>query len=258
MFNDAALRAEMNLVAVNSINWARIAAQIVYYFYAATRLGGPATAPSFVVPTGNFGNIYSAYAAAQMGLPIAKLAAATNVNNAVHRFFTIGTIAASQVQPTISPSMDIQVPSNLERLLFALSGQDGAALRGIMAADTLRVSPMALGQARQYFTSAAIDDATTLAEIAKTYQDHGYLLDPHGAVGVAAARQLTKELPDPVVCLACAHPAKFPETIFRAIGKKPDLLPSVAALYERPERIAILPPDLERVTDYIRQRAGKA
>ncbi|MGB4100475.1 MAG: threonine synthase [Alphaproteobacteria bacterium] len=254
MFNNAALRAEMNLMAVNSINWARIAAQIVYYFYAATRLGGPTTAPSFVVPTGNFGNIYSAYAATQMGLPVAKLAAATNANNAVHRFFTTGAIVPTAAQPTLSPSMDIQVPSNLERLLFALTGQDGAILRAIMAASTLRVAPVALGQARQYYTSAAIDDAATLKEISQVYHDHSYLLDPHSAVGVAAARQLTKELPDPVVCLACAHPAKFPEAIIRAIGKKPDLLPSVAALYEKAERVTILPPDLEKVMAFVRGR----
>ena len=258
LFNNASIRAEINPVAINSINWARIAAQIVYYFYAATRLGAPERALSFVVPTGNFGNIYSGYAAGQMGLPVAKLAAATNANDAVHRFFTTGTIVPSVAQPTLSPSMDIQVPSNLERLLFALTGQDGVVLRGIMAARELSVAPLALGQARQYFTSAAIDDVTTLETIAATYSDHGYLLDPHSAVGVAAAQKLTKELPDPVVCLACAHPAKFPETINRAIGKKPDLLPAIAALYERPERMAVLAPDAGKVADYIRQnRTGK-
>lgn len=253
MFNDPGLRSELNLTAVNSINWARIAAQIVYYFYAATRLGAPDKALSFVVPTGNFGNIYSGYAASQMGLPIAKLAAATNANNAVHRFFTTGAIVPTAAQPTLSPSMDIQVPSNLERLLFALTGNDGAALREIMAASTLKVAPVALGQARQHFTSAAVDDAMTTATIAAVYQDHGYLLDPHSAVGVAAARLLTKELPDPVVCLACAHPAKFPETIFQAIGKKPDLLPAVAALYERPERMTVMPADPVQLLDYVRR-----
>lgn len=252
MFNDPALRSALNLMAVNSINWARIAAQIVYYFFAALRLGAPDKAPSFVVPTGNFGNILAGFAATQMGLPIAKLAAATNANNAVHRFFTTGAIVPADVQPTLSPSMDIQVPSNLERLLFTLTGQDGAAVRRIMTAHNLQVSPFGLGQARQYFTSTAIDDSETLATIQKTYADSHYLLDPHSAVGVAAARRLAHELPDPVICLACAHPAKFPETAARATGHNPDLPPMIAMLYNRPERLTILSPDPAKIIDFIR------
>lgn len=254
LFNDPQQRAALNLTAVNSINWARIAAQIVYYFVAAVRLGAPAVAPSFVVPTGNFGNIFAGFAALQMGLPIAKLAAATNRNDAVHRFMSQGVIAPQPMQASLSPSMDIQVPSNLERLLFLLTDGDGAAVRDIMAARDLRVSQQALGKARQYFTSAAVDDAQTLQTMRATYAATGIILDPHTAVGVAAAHMLRHELPDPVVCLACAHPAKFPETVERALGQPMALPPAVAALNDLPERVTILPPDLARITQFIRER----
>lgn len=253
MFNNPALRAELNLTAVNSINWARIAAQIVYYFVAAARLGAPDIAPSFVVPTGNFGNIFAGFAAMQMGLPIAKLAAATNSNNAVHRFFTRGVIVPTAMQSTLSPSMDIQVPSNLERLLFTLAGDDGAAVRTMMATRDLSVTPIALGQARQYFTSATIDDNATMRVMRRVQQETGYLLDPHTAVGVAAAEVLVNELPDPVVCLGCAHPAKFPETMERALGASITLPPAVTALYDLPERLTSMPPDYARITQFIQE-----
>lgn len=254
LFNDLALRAAWQLTAVNSINWARIAAQIVYYCAAAARLGAPGRAPSFVVPTGNFGNIFSGFAALQMGLPVAKLAAATNSNDAVHRFMSSGSIVPGVTQPTLSPSMDIQVPSNLERLLFTLVGDDSAALRAVMAAGSLQVSPVALGQARQYFTSAAIDDATTLQTIRKVTAETGYQLDPHSAVGVAAAQQLAQELPDPVVCLATAHPAKFPDTMEQALGKPYALPPAVQALMALPECVTALPADLGQVRAFIESR----
>ncbi len=254
LFNDQALRTAWQLTAVNSINWARIAAQIVYYCAAAARLGAPERAPSFVVPTGNFGNIFSGFAALQMGVPIAKLAAATNSNDAVHRFLTTGSIVTGTTQSTLSPSMDIQVPSNLERLLFTLVGEDSAALRAVMAARHLQVSPVALGQARQYFTSAAIDDATTLKTICKVAEETGYHLDPHSAVGVAAARLLAQELPDPVVCLATAHPAKFPDTMEQALGKPYILPPVVRALMELPERVTSLPADIAQVRAFIENR----
>lgn len=255
LFNDQALRAAWQITAVNSINWARIAAQIVYYCAAAARLGAPERAPSFVVPTGNFGNIFSGFAALQMGVPIAKLAAATNRNDAVHRFMTSGSIVPGAAQPTLSPSMDIQVPSNLERLLFTLVGEDSAALRAVMAARNLQVSPVALGQARQYFTSAAIDDATTLQTIRQVAAETGgYHLDPHSAVGVAAAQRLAQELPDPVVCLATAHPAKFPDTMERALGKPYALPRAVRALMDLPERVTSLPADLAQVRNFIENR----
>jgi threonine synthase len=257
MFNDAALRDAFNLTAVNSINWARIAAQIVYYFVAAVRLGAPDVAPSFVVPTGNFGNIFAGFAAMQMGLPIAKLAAATNANNAVHRFFTTGTIAPAPMQPTHSPSMDIQVPSNLERLLFTLMGNDGAAVQTMLAAPDLRITPFALGHARQYFTSASVDDATTLTTIQRVHAASGIVLDPHTAVGVAAAQSLAHELPDPIICLGCAHPAKFPATVARALGRPVALPPAIAALGTLPERITRLPADLARITAFIAAQRGR-
>jgi threonine synthase len=247
LFADAAVRQQLGLTAVNSINWARIAAQIVYYFAAALKLGAPAVAPSFVVPTGNFGNIFAGFAALKMGLPIARLAAATNSNNAVHRFMTEGVIMPRAPSPTLSPSMDIQVPSNLERLLFTLTGDDPAAVRAIMSARDLRVTPKGLGMARQYFTSASIDDDTTLQTIRNLADKTGIVLDPHSAVGVAAASVLRRELPDPVVCLGCAHPAKFPETVAHALGHEPTLPPALMALYDLPERQLTLPANRDAV-----------
>ena len=262
LFNDPAARARYRLAAVNSINWARILAQIVYYFVAAIRLGAPGKAVSFVVPTGNFGNIYAAYAAQQCGLPISKLAVASNRNDILTRFFQSGSMAVQMVQPTLSPSMDIQVSSNLERLLFDLCQQDAAALAvlmsGLQSNGSLRISPYQLGAARQHFTAASLSDAETLATIKQAFTNFNCIIDPHTAVGVGVAEKLTKELPGPVVMLACAHPAKFPETIQRAINLTSDVPKSLSELLQKPPRNAIIAAEIQSVSAFLsaNTRAG--
>jgi len=258
LFNDASFRAKHNLAAVNSINWLRILAQMVYYFVAAAHFAPKPV--SFCVPTGNFGNIYAAYAAMKCGLPVSKLAVASNRNDILTRFFNSGRMKAESVHSTLSPSMDIQISSNFERLLFDLCGRDGAQVSLLMnhlrAMDEFAVAPVQLADARQIFTAAKADDELTLKTIRDVYNESGYILDPHSAVGVAAARQLEHELPEPVICLACAHPAKFPETIERAIGTKPELPQSVATLLTKPECISLLPNDAQTVEKFIAARVA--
>jgi threonine synthase len=262
LFNDPAARRQYNLAAVNSINWARILAQIVYYFVAAVRLGAPDKAVSFVVPTGNFGNIYAAYAAQHCGLPISKLAVASNRNDILTHFFQSGTMAVQPVQASLSPSMDIQVSSNAERLLFDLCQRDAAALTGLMAdlqrSGTLMISPYQLGAARQLFTAASLSDEATLATIKQVFTNFNCIIDPHTAVGVGAAEKLTKQLPGPVVMLACAHPAKFPETIQRAINLTSDMPKTLSELLQKPERNAIIDPEIQSVSTFLsaNTRAG--
>jgi threonine synthase len=253
LFNDATLRAKYNFAAVNSINWFRILAQIVYYFVAVAALGGrPA---SFVVPTGNFGNIYAAYAAMKCGLPISKLAVASNRNDILTRFFASGHMQKEPVHATLSPSMDIQISSNFERLLFDLCSEDGARVAALTeqlrAAGEFSVEKIQLATARQIFTATYADDALTLQTIADVHKECGYILDPHSAVGVAVARQLTRELPEPVVMLATAHPAKFSDTIARALGAAPALPPSLAGLLQKPERTTLLPADMKEVEKFM-------
>ncbi len=226
LFSDPAMRAKYNFAAVNSINALRILAQMVYYFAASARLGG--TKPvSFVVPTGNFGNIYAGYAAMKCGLPVSKLAVASNRNDILTRFFTSGRMKAEEVQSSLSPSMDIQNSSNFERLLFDLCNEKSAPVRGFMAQlraeGQFEVSQVQLAMARQIFTAARVDDELTVKTIQDVYKESGYILDPHSAVGVAASKLLERELPDPVICLATAHPAKFPDAIQKAIGVTPAL-----------------------------------
>jgi threonine synthase len=256
LFNDQALRAHYNFTAINSINWFRLLAQMVYYFVAASHFAPKPV--SFVVPTGNFGNVYAAYAASECGVPIAKLAVASNRNDILTRFFNSGTMKAEGVQSSLSPSMDIQISSNFERLLFDLCDRDGGAVRRLMeeqrATRNFSVSPLQLGKARQIFTAAKTDDETTLQTIKAIYTETGYILDPHSAVGVNAARQLTRELPQPVINLACAHPAKFPETIQRAIGITPKLPESILELMAKPERSALLPANVEAVMKFMSDR----
>ncbi|MFQ5467911.1 MAG: threonine synthase [Kiloniellaceae bacterium] len=264
LFNDVAFRDEMSLSAVNSINWARIMAQIAYYFAAAVALGAPDRAVAFSVPTGNFGNIYAGYAARCMGLPVARLMVGSNRNDILTRFLRTGVMTVADVHPTLSPSMDIQVSSNFERLLFDLYGRDGAALSEAMAAfrKTGRLAP---GKARwrralEVFGGARFDDEETLAQVARTYRATGELLDPHSAIGLAAARTLTGADggldPDvPVVALATAHPAKFPDAVERASGVRPSLPPRLADLFERKERLSVLANDLAGVQAFIRTHA---
>jgi threonine synthase len=264
MFNDTAFRDEQNLSAVNSINWARIMAQIVYYFAAAIQLGSPDRPVSFAVPTGNFGNVYAAYGARAMGLPIERLVVGTNSNDILARFFATGTMATAGVTPTISPSMDIQISSNFERLLFDLYDRDGRALNECMGrfrtGGSFAVTPEQLARARLLFNGHKVDEDLTSSTMTDTRRTAGGLLiDPHTAVGLAAARAEQPHLDPaiPLVALACAHPAKFPDAVERATGVRPPLPPRLADLYEREERVTVLPNDLEAVQAFVRSRARR-
>jgi threonine synthase len=257
MFNDQAFRDEMALSAVNSINWARILGQVVYYFAAAVALGAPARALAFAVPTGNFGNVYAGYAARRMGLPLSQLVVGSNRNDILTRFLEGGVMAMAPVEPSLSPSMDIQVSSNFERLLFDLLGQDGAkvaaTLTGFRETGRFALGADAMAELRQLFDGARLDDAETLAEIARLERETGELVDPHSAIGVAVARAKLRDPAVPMVALATAHPAKFPDAVERACGLRPALPPRLADLYERPERYETLPNDLTAVQAAIRK-----
>jgi len=263
MFNDAAFRYEFQLSAVNSINWARILVQIVYYFMAAVALGAPDRKVAFSVPTGNFGNVYAGYAAAQMGLPVAGLIIGSNRNDILTRFFQSGEMVISEVEPSLSPSMDIQVSSNFERLLFDLYDRDGAAVAAALTAfrKSGRLAPGAarVARARAVFDAARLDDEETLREIARLHRETGTLVDPHSAIGIAAGRKRLGEgalagARIPLVALATAHAAKFPEAVERATGVRPALPPRLADLLEREERYVVLPNDLAQVQDYLRRQ----
>lgn len=267
LFNDAPFRESVGLTAVNSINWARVMAQIVYYATAALSLGGPDRAPAFCVPSGNFGDIFAGYCAAKMGLPIAKLIVATNRNDILARFFASGDYRKGGVEPTISPSMDIQVASNFERLLFDMHGRDGAQIRKLMAEldqnGGFSVSPNALAETKQLFAAGKADEAATRAMLRTAFEaGNGLLVDPHTAVGlaVAAAQRATRAIPDDtaLVTLATADPAKFPAAVEAATGRHPALPPRMADLFERPERQSVLPNDYEAVRKFIEQRRVKA
>jgi len=263
MFNDEAFRDALQLSAVNSINWARIMAQIVYYVAAAVALGAPERAVAFSVPTGNFGNIYAAYGARAMGLPIERLVVGSNSNDILTRFFETGVMEAAPVTPTLSPSMDIQISSNFERLLFDLHQRDSAALLDGMdrfrASGSFSVAPSQLDTARALFAAYRADDETTRATIAETWRRSGEIIDPHTAVGVHAARAvraggvLAEAVP--LVALACAHPAKFPDAVKAATGVHPALPARLADLEQRPERLTVLPADLGAVQAYVRRHA---
>jgi len=259
LFADVRLRRELNLAAVNSINWARIAAQTVYYFAAGAALGAPARPISFSVPTGNFGNVLAAHMARRMGLPVAELVIGTNRNDILARFLANGRMTIGGVEPSLSPSMDIQVSSNFERFLFELKGGSGAAvaaaMRAFRATGTLPVSEAEWQAARRLFTGYRVDDAGTSESIAATWRASGELLDPHSAVAVAAARAARRDKAIPMVALACAHPAKFPDAVEAATGIRPALPPHLADLLTRRERIAVLPNDVAAVQRYVSDHA---
>lgn len=259
MFNDAAFSGRFALSAVNSINWARLMAQIVYYFYAAVRLGAPDRAVAFCVPTGNFGDVFAGYVAAQMGLPVARLIVATNVNDILHRAISAGDYSQGTVVPTPSPSMDIQVSSNFERLLFDLGGRDGAALaeqmRGFEASKTMRLTNAQREGASTLFSSDRIDTDDMALAMRWAHEASGELIDPHTAIGLAAARRAALPADVPVVTLATAHPAKFGDAVERATGIRPVLPPRIGDLFDRAERYATLPGTFDAVTDYIAERA---
>ena len=260
-FADAGFRDEVRLSAVNSINWARVMAQIVYYVTAHLSVapdGGPV---SFVVPTGNFGNILAGWAAKAMGLPVERLVVASNRNDILTRFLSTGTMAVSEVVPTTSPSMDIQVSSNLERLLFERLDRDGAALADLMArfrADgTVSVPAPVLAALRDEFDAARLDDESAAAVIRSVLGRTGALVDPHTAVGIGVAEELVGRgvLADPsvpVVCLATAHPAKFPDAVEAAVGFRPELPGRLEDLFDRPEQVEHVPADLGAVEALVR------
>ena len=261
MFADAPFRREMQLSAMNSINWARIAAQIPYYVAAALALGAPDREVAFSVPTGNFGNILAAWAARRMGLPIARLIVGTNRNDILARFLASNDMSVAAVEPSLSPSMDIQISSNFERLLFELLERDGAATATAMA-DFRRTGRMTVPDAawrrcRTVFHGFRLDDNGTTDEIRRLHQATGYLADPHSAIGIAAARALPAGHGVTTVAVATAHPAKFPEAIERAIGARPPMPPRLAALLDMPERFVVLGKDLAAVEAQVRALARR-
>lgn len=244
-----------SLVAVNSINWARIMAQIVYYFYAAFAVGGPDRPVNFSVPTGNFGDIYAGYLAHRMGLPVNNLVIATNRNDVLHRMLTTGTYGRQPIEASLSPSMDISISSNFERLLFDLYDGDAAQINQMMtdfAQGDIGLSDTALSRAQKLFTSARVSDEETCDEIRMMWERTGQLLDPHTAIGTRAARLCTREGEGPMVTLATAHPAKFPAAVARAeTGQEPVLPGHLADLFEREERFDTLDNDLVTVQAYM-------
>ena len=258
--NRGFLPEDRALVAVNSINWARIMAQIVYYFYAAVALGAPARPVAFSVPTGNFGDIFAGYLARQMGLPIEQLIIATNRNDVLHRVMTSGSYGRQTLEHSLSPSMDITVSSNFERLLFDLYDRDGAAVATLMRdfdQGDIHFSEQAMQRARELFSSLRVSDEETCAQIAATWRDCEYLLDPHSAIGVKAALASGLDRQVPVVTLATAHPAKFPQAIQRAeIGVEPPLPLHLTDLFNRSERFEVLPNDLAAVQSFMANNLG--
>jgi threonine synthase len=261
MFADVGFREEVRLSAVNSINWARIAAQIPYYVAAALALGAPERDVAFSVPTGNFGNILAAWAARRMGLPVARLIVGSNRNDILARFLASNDMSMTPVEPSLSPSMDIQISSNFERLLFELLDRDPEATRTTML-DFRRTGRMTVAdpiwhRVRGLFHGFRLDDPGTEAEIRRLHAATGYLADPHTAIGVAAARALPCAGGVPVVAMATAHPAKFPDAMERATGQRPALPPRMADLFERQERFTVLPNDLAAIEAAVRALAGR-
>ncbi|GAB2189392.1 threonine synthase [Sessilibacter sp. MAH1] len=243
------------LVAVNSINFARIMAQIVYYFYSALALGAPHREVSYSVPTGNFGDIFAGYLAKQMGLPIKQLIVATNQNDILHRCITNNDHSKQSLVHSLSPSMDIMVSSNFERLLFDLYGRDGAAIKQLM--EDFKSGPITLSddvftKLKAGFSSYRLDDEETTTVIADVFENTGYLLDPHTAIGVQAARKNNQSPETPMVCLATAHPAKFPEAVNKAVGiANPELPHHMVDLFEREEQYQVLANDISAVQQFM-------
>jgi len=255
MFNDFAFRDGVRLAGVNSINWARVLAQVVYYFYAASALGAPQRAVSFTVPTGNFGDIFAGYIARRMGLPIDKLVIATNHNDILDRALRQGDYRTDGVRPSISPSMDIQVSSNFERALFDAYDRDGTAVAQLMAemkTGGFRISQGALQTLCATFASGRCSEEETLATIARHHKTTGELLCPHSAVGVKVGEEHLGGTP--MITLATAHPAKFPDAVERATGIRPGLPPHMADLFDKPERMTAVPNDLAALQALVRER----
>ncbi|GHC44697.1 threonine synthase [Gemmobacter tilapiae] len=258
MFNDFAFRDGVRLAGVNSINWARVLAQVVYYFSAAVSLGAPHRKVSFTVPTGNFGDIFAGYIARQMGLPIEKLVIATNQNDILHRALSTGDYRPDGVVPSISPSMDIQVSSNFERALFDAYGRDGKAIAALMddlKAGAFHISQGALETLRATFASGRCSESETQDTIRQTLNDSAELLCPHSAVGVYVAQDHLGATP--MITLATAHPAKFPDAVEQASGLRPALPPRMADMMTKPERVTRVPNDLAALQALVRERIAR-
>ena len=254
MFNDFAFRDNVRLAGVNSINWARVLAQVVYYFTSAVSLGAPHRPVSFTVPTGNFGDIFAGYIARSMGLPIEKLVVATNQNDILHRALSTGEYRMDGVKPSISPSMDIQVSSNFERALFNAYDRDGGAVQQLMdelKAGGFSISQGALEVLRESFASGRASEEETSAMITRALPDMGELLCPHSAIGVHVAEQHLGTTP--MITLATAHPAKFPDAVEAASGIRPDLPPRMGDLFDRAERVTRVENDLHQIEALIRK-----
>ncbi|MGF7155829.1 threonine synthase [Novosphingobium gossypii] len=260
VFNDSGMTDRFAIGAVNSINWARLMAQVVYYFAAGLQLGAPHRKVAFSVPTGNFGDVFAGYVAAQMGLPVEKLIVATNVNDILHRALADGDYSQGSVTPTAAPSMDIQVSSNFERLLFDLGGRDGKALAEQMAGfESTKAMQLTNAQregASALFASARADADEMASTIRWAHEATGELIDPHTACGLFAARTAGIDAGIPVVTLATAHPAKFPEAVERATGQRPSLPTRVGDLFDREEKYETLPGTFEAVTAFVAAHAA--
>ncbi|WP_417523005.1 threonine synthase [Marinovum sp.] len=256
MFNHFDFRDEVRLAGVNSINWARVLAQVVYYFSSAVSLGAPHRKVSFTVPTGNFGDVFAGYIAKRMGLPIDRLVIATNQNDILHRCLSTGAYAKDSVHASISPSMDIEVSSNFERALFDAYDRDGNAIGLLMeelGQGGFTVSQGALERLREHFDSGRASEDETLATIQQARASMGELLCPHSAVGVKVAEE-QRDPATPMITLATAHPAKFPDAVEKASGVRPGLPQRMADLYERPERVTRVPNDLDALETHIREK----
>jgi threonine synthase len=255
MFNHHAFRDEVRLSGVNSINWARIVAQAVYYFTAAVSLGAPGRKIAFTVPTGNFGDIYAGYVAVRMGLPVDRLVIATNVNDILARTLRTGAYELRDVVPTTSPSMDIQVSSNFERLLFDAYDRDSAAIRAVMGslAQSRRfaLSARALAAIRALFSAGRADEDEVAATIRTVKRETGNFVDPHTAVGIAVAEKEPRDPAAPMVVLSTAHAAKFPEAVEAACGQRPRLPEWLSDIGERPERVTALPAEQSAVERFV-------
>ena len=258
MFNDQAFRDRHTLSAVNSINWVRIAVQIAYYAAASAALGAPDRRIAFAVPTGNFGNVFAAYAAKRMGFPIERLVLGSNSNDILTRFLGTSEMTMAPVLPTMSPSMDIQVSSNFERMLFEALGRDGARVADLLTRfrkdGRFTLDGVAMGQIRGLFEAHRLDDAGTLEVIRRVYRETGELVDTHSAIGIAAAEKSRLDPGMPVVSLATAHPAKFPDAVEKAIGFRPKLPERLAAMMTAKERVQDLPNDVKAVQAFIAGR----
>jgi threonine synthase len=254
LFNDLGFKAEYHLGAVNSINWARILAQTVYYFYAWGRIAGgdPGCRVSFSVPTGNFGDVFAGYMAKRMGLPVERLIIATNRNDILARFIASGVYEAGDVYPTLSPAMDIQIASNFERYLYYLNGEDPGAVRSMIDEmgrnGRMRVTDDQHASVTADFDAATVSDEETLDQIRETHAASGYILDPHTAVGVRAACGRPE-----AICLATAHPAKFNEAVRRAIGVEAPPPPSLRGLMDKETRCALVDATDEAVRTHVRE-----